>query len=139
MTVIVDVPELPAETVALVALNVKLPLAAPTETDALPVDGANVESPEYVTVMTCVPVVLDENVYLAEPLDNAKVEVSVVPSTNTVSVPVGILVTELEPEVTVIVIASPEPADGEADEADKSVRDAVSEDTVVVGQAVSRL
>ncbi len=136
---IVEVPELPAEAVALVALNVKLPLAAPTDTDALPVDGANVESPEYVAVITCAPVVLDENVYVAEPFDNARVEVSVVPSTNTVSVPEGVLVTEVEPEVTVIVIASLEPADGDADAADKPVRDAVNDDDVFVGQAVSRL
>jgi hypothetical protein len=46
VTVRLEVPELPAETIKLVADTVKLPLAEPTVTISEPVDAAYVESPE---------------------------------------------------------------------------------------------
>lgn len=63
--VTVDVPELPCETVALVADSVKLPveevpLVPLTSTVTVPVEEANSESPEYFAVMTCAPEVLEE-------------------------------------------------------------------------------
>jgi len=57
----VDVPELPAETVTLVADRVKLFWAA-IVTVSEPLDVAYVESPEYVAVMVCEPVVVEEKV-----------------------------------------------------------------------------
>lgn len=60
MTVRLDVPELPAATVKLVADTVKLPVAEPTVTKSEPVDAAYVESPEYVALMICEPLVVEE-------------------------------------------------------------------------------
>ena len=62
-------------------------------------------------VITCAPAVEDENVYEAEPFDSAKEDVSVVPSTATVSVPVGVVVMVLDCGETVIVMTSVAPAD----------------------------
>ena len=62
--VMVDVPELPAETVRLVAANVNEPLdelvEEPTVTTAVPVEPAYVVSPEYVASITCDPAVVEE-------------------------------------------------------------------------------
>ena len=53
--------------VTLVAASVKLPVEVvvvdpETSTVTVPVEGAKVESPEYVAVITCSPEVLDEKV-----------------------------------------------------------------------------
>ena len=120
----------------------KLPVpldVPPTVTTTVPVEPANVESPEYVAVITWEPDVVDEKLYVAEPFERAREEVSVVPSTATVNVPVGVVVTELEPETTVIVMISLAPEAGEVVVAESVVRDAPSEDEDVVGQAVRRL
>ena len=62
--VMVDVPELPAETVRLVAANVNEPLdelvEEPTVTTTDPVEPAYVASPEYVASITCDPAVAEE-------------------------------------------------------------------------------
>ena len=58
----VEVPEVPAEIVKFVAANVNVPMDAPTVTVSVPVEAAKVESPEYVAVITCEPVVADEKV-----------------------------------------------------------------------------
>lgn len=126
MIVTVDVPELPCETVMLVADNAKLlveevPLVPPTSTVTVPVEDANFESPEYFAVMTCAPDVDDEKVYVAEPLDNASEELCVVPSAVTVRVPVGVVVIELDSGETVIVIVSLAPDDGVLLAADRDV------------------
>ena len=78
----------------------------------VPEDAANVESPEYLAVITCAPEVEDEKVYTAEPFDSAKEDVSVVPSTATVSVPLGTVEMALDCGETVIVTTSLAPADG---------------------------
>jgi hypothetical protein len=54
-----------------------------------------------------------------------------------VSVPVGVVVSALEAEATVIVIASLAPDAGLLVEADRVVLEAVNEEAVVAGQAVS--
>ena len=54
-----------------------------------------------------------------------------------VSVPVGVVVSVLEVEATVIVIASLAPDAGLLVEADRVVLEAVNEEAVVAGQAVS--
>lgn len=65
-TVTVEVPELPCETVTLVAERVKLPLElvldAATVTVTVPLEAAKLESPEYVAVITCAPEAVEENV-----------------------------------------------------------------------------
>jgi len=67
VTVIVESPELPWETVTFVAANVKDPTEAPppeppTLTVREPVEEANAESPKYVASITCAPAVVEENV-----------------------------------------------------------------------------
>ena len=84
----------------------------PIVTVVVPVEAANVEFPEYVAVMTCAPDEVEENVYVAEPLDSARDDVSVAPSTVTVRVPVGVVVMELDSGVTVMVIMSLAPEEG---------------------------
>jgi hypothetical protein len=56
-----------------------------------------------------------------------------------VSVPVGVVVSVLEVEATVIVIASLAPDAGVLLAADRVVLEAVNEEVVVAGQAVSNL
>ena len=56
-----------------------------------------------------------------------------------VSVPVGVVVSVLEVEATVIVIASLAPDAGPLLAADRVVLEAVNEEAVVAGQAVSNL
>ena len=56
-----------------------------------------------------------------------------------VSVPVGVVVSVLEVEATVIVIASLAPDAGLLLAADRVVVEAVNEEAVVAGQAVSNL
>ena len=62
--VMVDVPELPADTVTLVAVNVNEPAAElvedPTVTTREPVEPAYVASPEYVASITWDPAVAEE-------------------------------------------------------------------------------
>lgn len=89
-----------------------VPLVPPTFTVTVPLEAAKVESPEYFAVITCAPEVEDEKVYVAEPLESASEDVSVVPSTAIVSVPVGVVVMVLDSGATVIVTASLAPADG---------------------------
>jgi hypothetical protein len=90
--------------------------------------------------MTCDPLVVEEKVYVAVPLDSASEEVSVVPSTSTVKVPVGVVAMELELEpATVIVIASLAPEAGAALAAVSVVVEAASDDPFDAGQLVIRL
>ena len=56
-----------------------------------------------------------------------------------VSVPVGAVVTELEPEATVMVTVSVVPAPGEVVTADSVVSEESSDEEPVVGHAVSKL
>jgi hypothetical protein len=76
---------------------------------------------------------------VAEPLDKAREEVSVVPSTRMVKVPVGVVVTELEPEATVIVMVSAAPDAGIVVVAERKRVEASSADEVVVGHASNKL
>lgn len=67
VTLTVEVPELPCETVTLAAASVNVPpldppLDPPTLTVTEPVDPEKVESPEYVALMTCEPDTVDEKV-----------------------------------------------------------------------------
>jgi hypothetical protein len=87
----------------------------------VPKDPANVESPEYLAVMTCEPEVEDEKVYVAEPFDSDKEDVSVEPSTVIVSVPLGDAAMALDCGATVIVMTSLAPAEGVPLEADSVV------------------
>jgi len=76
---------------------------------------------------------------LAEPLDKAREEASGVPSTMMVKVPVGVVVTELEPEVTVIVIVSLAADVGKVVVAERETVERSSADEVVVGHASNKL
>lgn len=62
--VMVDVPELPADTVKLVAAKVNEPVVEPVEDPTVttkdPVEPAYVPSPEYVVSITCDPAVAEE-------------------------------------------------------------------------------
>ena len=77
---------------------------------------------------------------MAVPLVSANDEFTVVPSTAIDRVPVGVDVTELDPEATVIVTTSFAPELGEVVAALRVVFEEVFEDVLVgVGQAEKRL
>lgn len=84
------------------------------------------ESPGYVAVIVCDPAVIDEKVYVAEPLASVSVGDCVVPSTAIVNVPVGVAVLEADPEATVIVMRSFAPTAGVMVAADTLVREATA-------------
>ena len=111
----------------------------PTVTVTVPVEAANVELPEYVATMTCDPEVEDEKVYVADPLESARDEFTVVPSTVIATVPVGVAVTELDCGATAIVITSLTAADGLVFTAESVVVVAYNDEPDVSGHAVSRL
>jgi hypothetical protein len=77
-----------------------------------PVEDAKVELPEYVASITCDPDTVDEKVYVAEPFERARDEVSVVPSTTMVRVPVGVEVMDFDSGDTVMVMVSVAPEAG---------------------------
>ena len=77
--------------------------------------------------------------YVADPFESAREEFSVVPSTTMLNVPVGVVVSELEPGATVMVMVSFAPDEGPVVAAERVVRDASKEEEGVVGQAVSKL
>jgi hypothetical protein len=140
VTVTVEVPEPPAATVALLAIKLKLfTEAPPTISEIVPLELAYVASPEYVAEMVCAPVVVEENVNDAAPLASASVDVCVVPSTATVSVPVGVTVLALEADATVMVIKSLIPEPGVNVAADKVVVLPTEEALVDPGQALNKL
>ena len=68
----------------------------------------------------------------------ARAEVCVFPSTAMVRVPVGVVVTELDADATVIVIVSCSPSEGVVVAAERVVVEAAPDD-VEVGQAIRRL
>lgn len=140
---IVEVPEAPCETVTLVADRVNVPLADvpldPTFTVITPLDAANAESPEYLAVITCAPEVVEEKVYVALPLESAREDVSVVPSTAIVRVPVGVVVMELDSGATVIAMTSLAPEEGVLLAADSEVVVASRNEAEPDVQAVNRL
>ena len=90
-------------------------------------------------VITCVPDVVEEKVYAADPPDRARDDVSVVPSTTMVRVPVGVPVMELDAGATMMVMTSFAPEDGELLAAESVVVVASSEAVEPEGHAVSRL
>lgn len=108
-------------------------------TVVVPVDAANAEFPEYVAVMTCAPEVVEEKVYVAEPLDSAREDVSVMPSTVTVRVPAGVVVTEVDSGATVMVMTSLAPEEGVLLAADSEVVVVSRDEPELEGQAVNRL
>jgi len=75
---------------------------------------------------------------VAEPFDRASDEVTVVPSTIMVKVPVGVVVLELESEATLIVMVSLVPGAGVVVAVERVVFEATPDDEDV-GHAVSRL
>jgi hypothetical protein len=84
------------------------------------------ESPEYVAVIVCDPAVVDEKVYVAEPLASVSVGDCVVPSTAIVTDPVGVGVLDADPEATVIVMRSFAPTAGVVVAADTVVCEATA-------------
>jgi len=84
------------------------------------------------------PAVVEEKVYVAEPLTRASEEVSVVPSTTTVTVPVGAEVLELDAGATVMVMMSLPPDAGEVVAGESVVVVVASVGELEAGQAVSR-
>jgi hypothetical protein len=89
--------------------------------------------------MVCAPLVVDENVYVADPDESASDEFTVVPSTTIASVPVGVVVTALDADATLMVIVSLAPELGEVVAAESVVVELVSAEAVVLGHTVSRL
>ena len=116
-----------------------VPEDEPIVTVVVPVEAANVELPEYVALMTCAPDEVEEKVYVAEPLDSARDDVSVLPSTVTVRVPVGVAVTELDSGATVMVMTSLAPEEGVPLAAEREVAVASRVEVDLDGHALSRL
>jgi hypothetical protein len=133
--VTVEVPALPATMLGLVAINRKPWLP----TTRVAVDEAYVESPEYVAVITCEPLADETKSKVAEAFESASEEFAFVPSTRIFNVPVGVVVTEPEPEATVIVILSSAPMAGDALAADSVVLDAVDVEPAPAGHAFKSL
>jgi hypothetical protein len=133
--VTVDVPELPAVMLGLVAVNRK-PWFPTTR---VVVDAAYVESPEYVAVITCEPLAEETKLKVADALESASEEFAFAPSTTIFRVPVGVAVTDPEPEETVIVILSSAPMAGDVLAADSVVLDAVNAEPVLTGHALKSL
>jgi len=84
-------------------------------------------------------VVVEEKVYVAEPLESEIVGDCVAPSTLIVIDPVGEVVTDVEAEDTVIVMVSVAPEAGVLVAADSVVVEGVKDDEDAAGQAVSKL
>ena len=74
--------------------------------------------------MACEPMMVEEKVYVAEPLTRAREEFRPAPSTAMVKVPVGVAVFELEAEATLMVMASFAPDAGVVVAADSVVVEA---------------
>ena len=89
--------------------------------------------------MVCAPVVVEVNVNAAAPLTSASVDVCVVPSTATLSVPVGVAALALEPDATIMVITSLAPAAGVNVAADKVVVLATDDVVLDPGHALNKL
>ena len=85
------------------------------------------------------PRVAEEKLYVAEPFERAREEVSVVPSTTMVKVPVGVVVVELDAEVTVIEMVSPAPGAGVMVAAERVVFEGTVPEEVEAGHAASKL
>lgn len=83
--------------------------------------------------------VVEEKVYVAEPLESEIVGDCVAPSTLIVIDPVGEVVTDVEAEDTVIVMVSVAPEAGVLVAADSVVVEGVKDDEDAAGQAVSKL
>ena len=69
----------------------------------------------------CDPAIVEEKVYVAEPADRAREEVTLAPSTAIVKVPMGVVVLELEAEATLMVMVSLAPGAGVVVAADSVV------------------
>ena len=77
---------------------------------------------------------------MTDPFDSASDEFTVLPSTMIASVPVGVVVTELEADATLIVMRSLAPEDGDVVAAESVVAEPANVDPeVLTGQAESRL
>jgi hypothetical protein len=87
--------------------------------------------------MLCEPTTAEENVYVADPLTKVSAGLCAVPSTVIVAVPVGVAVLELDPEATVMPMASPAPGAGVKVAATSVVLEVASVGDT--GQADSRL
>jgi len=87
--------------------------------------------------MVCEPTTAEENVYAADPFTKVSVGVCAVPSTVIVTAPDGVAVLEADPEVTVMVMASPAPGAGVKVAATSVVLEVASVEDP--GQADSRL
>ena len=136
VTVTVVVPELPAVTVKFVAASWKD--FAGTVKFSVPLEEAYTELPEYIAVIVCAPEAVEEKLYVAEPLISPSDGVCVVPSTATVSVPVGVIVLEDDAEATVIVMTSFAPGAGVVVAAESVVFDVTGE-VEDPGQSVNKL
>jgi hypothetical protein len=84
-------------------------------------------------------VVVEEKVYVAEPLESEIVGDCVAPSTLIVIDPVGEVVTDVEAEDTLIVMVSLAPEAGVLVAADSVVVEGVKDDEDATGQAASKL
>lgn len=140
-TVIVIASVAPEAGAVLAATSVVLEVtsvALTTVTVTDPVDAAYVVSPEYVAEIVWDPITIEEKLKVAEPFTSASDEVCVVPSTTIVKVPVGVVVVELDPDATVMVIVSLAP-DAGVDVAAARVVFEPTSDVVDPGQADNRL
>ena len=86
----------------------------------------------------CEPATSEEKRYAAEPLASARSELTVVPSSKMVSVPVGMAATELDADATVMVMVSLSPVEGVVVAAASVVAEGTVEE-FELGQAISKL
>ena len=128
-TVIVTASLAPAATVLVDADNVVFDATNPAAITVKlsdPLDAMYVVLPEYAAVMVCEPTTAEENVYVADPFTKVSAGVCIVPSTVIVTLPVGVAMLELDPEATVMVIASFAPAFGVVAAAESVVLEATA-------------
>ena len=88
-------------------------------------------------MIVCEPEFVEENVYSAAPFKSAREELTVVSSTVSDRVPVGVVFTELDPEPTVMLMTSLAPDAGMVVAAEIVITEEVSD--VVVGHAFNKL
>ncbi len=144
VTVTVEVPELPADTLMFPALTLNepeldVPEALPTVTTVVPVEPENTVSPEYVATITWEPLVVEEKVNVADPLTSWIDDVLALPSTLTLTVPVGVPLEEEESDATLIAMESLVPEEMDEDAGESVVEVACKPEATDDGQSTIRL
>ena len=90
-------------------------------------------------MIVCEPEFVEENVYIAVPFKSTSEELTVVSSTVSDRVPVGIVFTELDSEPTVMLMTSLAPDAGMVVAAEIVITEDVGDVVVVLGHAFNKL